>query len=368
MTGERKVSGFFVFLVVATAVMLAAVLRPVATALLLATVLATVTWPVRSWLTRHLRGHRNLAAGLLTSAAVLLMVGPLAAFLTLVVRDGSDGLRFVADTAHSERVATLVASMPDAMRDVATDAIDHLPRDLGEALGLVGAHSDRASAAAAVAATGAFVFNSVMMFIALFFLLARGDDLVAWLDNISPLRSGQTRELFAAVRRVSHAVITSTVITAAVQTAVALVGYLIAQVPNPVFFGTTTFLVAFIPAIGAASVCVVAALLLLATGHAFMAGFLAVWGVAVVGLIDNVIKPLLVKGGMELHGGVVFFALIGGLAAFGAIGLVIGPLSLSLFLALLRMYHRDFSPEETRLPPVPGLRGDESSAAGSPIA
>jgi len=137
-------------------------------------------------------------------------------------------------------------------------------------------------------------------------------------------------------------VIVSTVITAAVQALAALIGYVIARVPHPVFFAGLTFLVAFIPAVGAASVCVVAAALIFATGHPYMALFLALWGFLVVGLVDNVVKPLLVRSGMEMRGAVVFFALIGGLGAFGTVGLLIGPLAVAFFLALLRMYQRDF--------------------------
>ena len=130
-------------------------------------------------------------------------------------------------------------------------------------------------------------------------------------------------------------------ITSAVQAVAGLVGYLIARVPHPIFFTTATFLVAFIPAIGAASVCIVAALLLFATGHPYMATFLVVWGVGVVGLVDNLVKPFLIKRGMEMPGAVVFFSLIGGLATFGALGLL---------LALVRMYRRDFSTEAADSP------------------
>jgi predicted PurR-regulated permease PerM len=183
-----------------------------------------------------------------------------------------------------------------------------------------------------------------MMLIALFFLLVGGDEMLVWLDSVSPMRRGQTRELLAEFKKVSYAVVISTVITAAVQSIVALVGYLIAQVPHAFFFTALTFFVALVPVLGAASVCLVAALLLFATGHPYMAAFLAVWGVVVVGLVDNVVKPYLIKGDVEMHGAVVFFALVGGIAAFGMVGLVIGPLAVALFLALLRMYRRDYLP------------------------
>jgi predicted PurR-regulated permease PerM len=139
-------------------------------------------------------------------------------------------------------------------------------------------------------------------------------------------------------------VIVSTLITAGVQAVVALIGYFIAGVPHPIFFAIVTFFVAIIPAIGAASVCLFAALILLATGHPYMALFLAAWGVIVVGLIDNVVKPYLIKDDVDMGGAVVFFALVGGISAFGMVGLIVGPLAVAAFLSLLRVYQRDFKP------------------------
>jgi len=135
-----------------------------------------------------------------------------------------------------------------------------------------------------------------------------------------------------------------------VQAGAALAGFFIASVPHPLFFGAITFFFACIPAIGAAAVCLVAALLIFVTGHPYMALFLAIWGVVIVGLADNVVKPMLMRGDAELDGAVIFFSLIGGLAWFGAIGLLIGPLAVSLFLAVLRIYRRDYqdAPEPQR--------------------
>ena len=69
--------------------------------------------------------------------------------------------------------------------------------------------------------------------------------------------------------------------------------------------------------------------------------FLALWGIIVVGLSDNVVKPLLAKRGMQMHGAIVFFSLLGGLAVFGAIGLLLGPLIVAFFLTVVRIYERD---------------------------
>ncbi len=350
MSSDLTSRRFFLFLMIATAVLLAAVVRPLATALFLAAVLAGVLWPLHVRLARRLGGRRNVSAGLLIAAVVLLLVGPLAALSAYIAKEATGGLTFVSTTVRSEGVAGLLDKLPEPVRNLATKALDSLPQEPGENLGdtvgkQVSAHGGNAAAVvgAAVAATGSFLFQTAMMLIALFSFLTNGEECVAWLDDAAPLRRGQARELLAEFRKVSYAVLMSSVITSGVQALAALVGYYIAQVPRPVFFGAVTFFVAFIPAVGAASVCVGAAVLLFVTGHTYMAIFLAVWGFTVVGLVDNVVKPLLLRSGMEMNGALVFFALIGGIGAFGPIGLLLGPLVVSLALALLRMYRRDFT-------------------------
>jgi predicted PurR-regulated permease PerM len=263
----------------------------------------------------------------------------------VLVKEASDGARFIRDTVRSEGVTGLIERLPGPLHDLGQKAIARLG-DLGE-LGQKHLSEQGPKAASAVAAalvaTGSLLIDLTMMLIALFFLLVRGNEVLAWLDEVLPLRPAQTRELAAEFKKVSYAVIVATVITAAVQAAAALVGYLIAKVPHPIFFAGITFFFAIIPAIGAGAVCLFAALILLVTGHGYMAAFLAVWGVVVVGLIDNVVKPYLIKGDVEMGGAVVFFALIGGIAAFGMIGLVVGPLAVAAFLAILRMYRRDYT-------------------------
>ena len=344
--------------------LVAAVIAPLLRELLLAVVLASALRPVQVWLTNRVRGRRGLAAAIVTLLVVVIALGPLAALVALLVRDGAQGVQYLLDTVHSQRVADIVGWLPESARNAVLDAIKDLPRNLGEVAGEVGTKSQAATAAvtASLVATGSFVFHSVLMLIAFFFTLARADEMVTWLDNVSPLPSGQTRELLATSKKVSFSIVVSAVATAAVQAIAALAGFYIARVPAPIFFGAVTFLAAFIPAIGAAVVSLVAALLLYVTGHSYMAIFLCAWGLLVVGLVDNVIKPLLIRRGMEIHGAVVFFALVGGLATFGAIGLLVGPLAFSMFLSLLRIYHRDFSPQKLGVPAMPGVPGSPAQA------
>ena len=145
----------------------------------------------------------------------------------------------------------------------------------------------------------------------------------------------ETLALTTELACASRSVLSSLVLTALVQGGTATVGYLIARVPHSVFFGLLTFLGAFIPSVGTTIVALPVALMMLALGHPWAALFLAIWALLVVGLIDNVVKPLLIKGGVQLDAAVLFFALIGGLALFGAAGLVVGPLAVVFFVAVV---------------------------------
>ncbi|HVQ75881.1 MAG TPA: AI-2E family transporter [Candidatus Binatia bacterium] len=330
-------------LTVVALILLAVIVRPFAGALFVAAVMAGAVYPWYSRLTARMGGRRNLAAAFSTVGMILVVVLPLALISVTVAREARDGAAYVRKTLRSEGVEGLVRDLPLPLQALARRALSELPAGEGQMTDLAQEQGGRAAAAVGgvLGATWRVIFQLVMMLIAFYFFLVDGRDLVDWLADVVPLRRGQTARLLVDFRRVSVAVITSSVATAGIQALTAFAGYLIARVPNPIFFGIVTFLVGLIPAVGAASVVLVAAALLYFSGHAGWALFLAIWGVGPVGLIDNVVKPYLIRGGIELHGAVIFFSLIGGIAYFGAVGLLAGPLIVSFFLAVVGMWDRD---------------------------
>jgi predicted PurR-regulated permease PerM len=348
MSQEKTRRRFFVVLLALSLVLLAILIRPLQNPFLLAAVLAGVFWPLQVRLSRLFKDRRALAAGVMVFGTLVVLVGPVAGLSAFVIDEGIAGAAFVSDTLRSDGVEGLVLELPERAQGWARSGLSTLKQHAGSDVrktleSRLNEQATKVAAAVggALAATWSFVFDATMMLIALYFLLIQGDELVNWLDRTLPLKPGQTRELLQEFKKTSYAVVVSTLVTAAVQAMAALIGYLIARVPHPLFFAAITFFGAFIPAIGAASFTLLAALILFVTGHPYMAIFLAVWAVVVVGLADNVVKPLLLRGGMDMPGAVVFFALIGGLGAFGPIGLILGPLTVAFFVALLRMYERD---------------------------
>jgi predicted PurR-regulated permease PerM len=344
-----------VVLLVAALALNLALIRPFWQAFFLAAILTAALRGPMEWLARRLGGRRNVAAAILTVAVLLVVVIPIAGLGAILVNQIIEGIDWLRETVRSEGVSGLLDRLPEPVRDAANELLDAVPQPQRQLQRLAGEQGGQAAAAVGgvLAATGTALFQTVMMLIALFFFLADGGRLVRWIDARVPLRPGQFRELLEDFRQTSVSVLVATLGTAAIQTAAAMVGYVIARAPNLLFLALVTFVVALIPALGGAFVVVAVALLLLATGHPYAGGFLAIWGLVVVSLSDNVARPYLLKGGMELHGGVVFFALLGGLAVFGGIGLLVGPLILTFLVAVLKLYRREFGPQRPA-DPSPG--------------
>jgi len=348
MASDLVARRVFIGLIVISIVLLALVVSPFAKGMFLAAVLSGALYGTHKRLTRVFRGRAYLSAGVLCFGVTVAVLLPLTGFTAFLVSEAASGVSFVQETLRTEGVDGLTERLPGPLRNLADKLMERfeveetqLDQKLQEQVSTTGGTAAKA-VTGAVAATGSFAFQTIMMLIAFFFFLVDGKRLVEWLESISPLKHGQTEEILREFRLVAIAVLVSSVATAGVQSLAALLGYLIARVPVPFFFAAVTFFLALIPAIGAAVVCFAAAGLLLLTGHQWMALFLAIWGVVVVGLVDNIVKPLLVKRGLDMHGAIIFFSLLGGLAAFGTVGLLLGPLIVSFFLALVRIYERDY--------------------------
>ncbi len=334
-------SQIFSWLLVGLAlVLLWAILQPFWSALFLAAVLAGVFSGLQRRLAKKLGGRAGLAAGLLTLLVLLAIVLPFGGLAGVLTKEIIQVINSVRSTLQDSGVEGLLDRLPGPLRSL-------VEQGLGAAGGAEGgqswvqvvqSQSGKAAGAATafLSATSRAVVEAVLMLIAFYFLLLDGRQLVAWLERAVPLPPGRLRSFLSEFRTVSRAVVLSTVGTGAVQAAAALLGYLIARVPHVLFFTLATFFMSFIPAVGAGSVPLVVSVVLFLQGRSGWAIFVVLWGLVVVGLIDNVVKPLFIKGGVEMNGAVVFFALLGGLAAFGPVGLVAGPLVVAFFVAVTR--------------------------------
>lgn len=318
--------------------------RPFATALFLAAVLAAALSPWNDRLAALLGGRRGMASGLMTLGLLLVIVGPLATVAAMLVKQVFSGVAWVRQALAGQGLEGMLEHLPSGLQDLARRALAELPHGAEQFDQLARTWAGRAAAALGglLTATGTALAQTLLFLVAFFFLIADGRRLVEWLKESVPLQPGQLAQLLEIFRRVVVSVLVSVLGTAGVQSVLALVGYLIAGVPSAVFFTFVTFVMALIPIGGATIVVLGLAALKLATGHALAAGFLALWGVAVVSMVDNIVKPLLMRSGFSIHVGAIFFGFLGGLAAFGPVGLLVGPLVVAFLIAVAKIIARDY--------------------------
>ncbi len=344
----RRRSAWIAFgvLLVASVVLASWIFVPLWKPLFLAAVLATATHGIYARLARRLGGRPRVAATIMTLGVILLLLVPCAVIGTVLVREAIQAYETARAAIQHGGFAELAERLPPQLEEPARRILERLPAapdDLSPDTASTGVQVARVIGGV-VSSIAHLLFSAAMMLIAYFAMLTEGKRLLEWIEDVSPLRGRQTIELLTEFRTVSRSVLRSTVLTAAAQSTVATIGYLIAGVPQVIFFGFLTFFGAFIPSVGTGVVAVPIAIVLLLLGHTWQGIFLLVWALGVVGLVDNLLKPLLMRGGLQLPGVVIFFSLLGGILVFGPIGLVVGPLAVTFFLTMIRFGYRDFSP------------------------
>jgi predicted PurR-regulated permease PerM len=324
--------------VAAATILIAAVILPLWQPLLVAAVLAGVLSPPYEKAVVRFRGRRTLVAALGTAATIVLILIPLAVLATIAVREATDAIKIVRATIASEGVGGLIDKAPEPIEGWLHRIEKLLPTEIDRAQSQFAAGGRWALGAVsgALGVLARFGFRLAMMLIAFFFLLRDGRRLVDWLADATPLPPERLRQLMREFRTTARSVLGANFVTGAVQATIATIGFFIAGAPSPIFFGLLTLISSLIPSVGTALVTLPVAGLVLLLGHPWKALFLALWALLVVGLIDNLLRPILIRGGVQLHGALIFFSLIGALSAFGAVGIFLGPLALVFFLATVR--------------------------------
>jgi predicted PurR-regulated permease PerM len=182
-------------------------------------------------------------------------------------------------------------------------------------------------------ALGSLLGFAIMLFL-LFFFLRDGDAMVARARRLIPLDEERKGRLFRQLSGVTRAIVVGTSVTALLQGVLIGIGFTIAGLPSPVVFGVLAGLLSMLPVGGAAFVWGPAAIWLFIDGRWGYGIFMLAWGFLSAGL-DNVLRPMLISGRARISALAVFIGVLGGIPAFGSIGIIAGPVVLSLALALI---------------------------------
>jgi len=341
-----------IFLAVLLASLLPSVLRiawPFLTSLILASILAIVIHPANKWLSR--RVHWPGLATFITTFAAVFLLGIILAFaglaLTQELTTTYEGLSrrsleeggwpsLVAHTA--DRVVDALATrLPLNADTIRTELLDGMRTVTGYLLNNVGA---------AVGGVTSILITGLLTTIFLYFLLRHGEDCIVRLTAVTPLDPRVTTSLLQTVHDSVVANVNGVLAVAFGQGLFLSLGFWFVGVRSPVLWGTIGGLASIIPVVGSPLVWVPIVIAFVFMGSYWKALLLGLWGALVVGTVDNVLRPFIVGAGDKQHPMLIALAAIGGTYAFGVLGILLGPLVVSLVAALLEEIQELVSPEQ----------------------
>jgi predicted PurR-regulated permease PerM len=308
---------------------------PYLEALLAGAALATLFHPLHLRLQKHLR-RPPLAALVSTILVIVTVVVPVAFAVTAIVRGLRQGeTPATEDLWHTlDSLAARVGLAPGELQSLAQARLQEAASTL-----LSGSLS-------AASAAGGGVLQFIVAMGAFHFSLLNGPWLHEQTLLHSPLGRTRTETLLEAIHNMVRASFYGVVAVAAAQGTLAGIGAWIAGLPAPALWGLATGIVSVLPIIGSALVWIPGSILLLAQGKIGMGLFFLAWSAALVANADNFVRPLIVMASLPVSGLLVFIAILGGIQAFGLIGIFVGPVTLAVGQVLFRMLREEVQSTE----------------------
>lgn len=347
---ERHEDRFFLALVAGVTIALLLLLEPFFGAIIWAIIAALLFGPANSRLIREMGGRRNTATSITLLMIVLLVVAPAILLGSLMLREV---------TAIYQR---LEAGHFDP-RQMVLDLHSRLPSSLVELLDRLGL-SDFGAMQERLAGTvtsgmstlagraldisqsvfGFLIALGVMLYLS-FFLLRDGNKIAGRLESAIPLQPELRRSLLDKIATVIRATIKGSLVVAVVQGLIGGVVFWALGINAAVLWGTAMGFLSLLPAVGTGLVWVPVAIYLLVTGAVWKGVVLIFCGVFVIGLVDNLLRPILVGRDTRMPDYMVLISTLGGLQLFGFNGIVVGPVIAALFMAVWEVFAQARSPE-----------------------
>jgi len=357
---EWRLTGIIFFSLLALVILWATfmIVRPFLSAIILGAILVTITFPMYVRVRARLHERGGLAAMLMLLGITVVIIIPAVIIGFLLVDQANLLIAHMRGGGAQSLLQRIdIVGHLQWLRRVGVDPATIDPKRLvmpvmQQIPGWIAANGP-----AVIGSVAGAVLAFALVLLSAYFFYVEGESIIEQLAILSPLPARYDREFATQFKDVVDATFRGQVMTSLAQGAVTAIGLAIAQVPGALLWGFVATIVSLLPMAGAAAVWIPATIYLyidasMGDRSYFGAIFLTVWGVLVVSTIDNVVRPWAMRGKSQLPAIPLLFAVIGGMQAFGFIGLVIGPLVFSLLMSIIDIYKRSF-----------GIRRSESDVA-----
>ena len=326
------------------------VTRPIMMAVIWSAMLSFTTAPIFKKLNR-LTGFRypSIAAGLTMLLLALGLIIPLLAVLSSLAGEVAD--LTAAVTAFMSRIELgqirdITEILPSWLPDWLSDSIISFSKDSDSVKAVVSQAAKwsgtflSAFSKSMLHGASAFLFEVMVIMMVSFFFIRDGEKIVNYIKSVIPLSENEGQNFFRRAESLLHSVIFGILLIVAIQAVLGSLGWWFVGLGNPAFFGMLMFFFGMFPA-GTAVVWIPGGLYLLLTGDIKNGAILLLWGTAIVGTVDNLLRPILISGGKEgeeIPTLLIIMGLFGGVISWGFLGIFLGPLVLVLFTLVFDIY------------------------------
>ena len=310
------------------------IFRPFWMVLLLGISFSIVLYPVYEWFNK--RKLPNWLSALLTVFFFIIIIGvPLFGMGVIVFNQSQNAYQIIVNNVHS---LSFIDSINNSINRILPEGISF---DLYEKISNFISFVSN-NVASIFTSTLSTIFSLVLTLLSMFYFLKDGAHWRKALVILSPLSDTDDEKIINKLSRAVNGIIKGYLFIALIQGILMGVGLAIFGVPNSALWGFVTMITALVPSIGTAIISVPAIIFLLITGNTFEAIGLLVWAVAVVGMIDNLLSPFIVGNKINLPPFLILFSVLGGISLLGPIGILVGPLTISMLYTLISIYRHEF--------------------------
>lgn len=337
-----------VALIVITATLTFFVMQSFLIPVALAAIMGIALFPIYAWILHKLKGRKALAALLTEVIAIVAVLLPLSILGSRLIAEATQIAYYFSSPDNVTSFSTKLqaaASKLGANIPGAPAYIGHFTTSTNQVFQQSFSYLVNNSGYA-FAATFTFLLSLFLFLITLFYLLKDSSNLLPRLSHLSPLGPAETKQIFTRIINTVNSVVRGSLTVALIQGIVASIGYSLFGVPNALIWGLTTGIASLIPGVGTPGVYFSSTAYLFITGHTLMGIGMLIWSIAAIVVVDNIIGPKLVGGRAEIHPILILISVLGGLSFFGAAGIFLGPLTVSVLVGLLEIYAPEAKAEE----------------------
>ena len=339
---------FFLSLIASSAVLLFFIFEPYLAVIFVALIFAIVFLPIKIFLQKNLNIKNAMSSFVTVLIILIVILVPLFILGIILFQEATDIIVGLPESGviiqYSESKLLLLENY---INSIAPDAQINLSLQT-YVEGTAGWIVDNFSSVFSGIAKGAI--DIFLMVTALFFLLKDGEKIKKIILEWSPLGDSFDKGILNKMAIAINSVVKGTLLVAVAQGALAGIGFVIFGVSSPVLWGFATMLASLIPGFGTAIIIIPMVIYLYFTSGFLWAAGLLVWGLVVVGLVDNLLRPILIERDVKIHPLLILLSIFGGLNLFGLIGLLVGPIVLSFVSALIEVYPDVMKHDEIECP------------------